>query len=259
MHIAPLRPFGRLVDDILRERPDFVVRAVSRLPRFATREGEHAYAAIAEGSWLGEPARRTIAMVVGDDTCHAMDLLAVGTTTDDARALDFAHGIVLRLGIRPRRYYYTPPHHWRGHATGLVTRWFPADFPARSATIVVYPANPTHEDADAIARSLIEPGDLETVRGPTRAEGRDGLVGWHLSLAGLAVGGDAASAGVVHRDVVVFASAPYTYALQADAYGEPDPDVQARLLALATTVEPVPQPGGRGPVRADASAFAHYV
>ncbi len=177
----------------------------------------------------------------------------------DARARILLHGASLQLGARKRRYFYDRPVGWHGHTTGLVTHWFPAQFPAQPSTIIVYPANPTHEEPHAIFEAVVAHqqsvgAELRDVSSPTPIAGRHELEGLHWRLTCTPGGGP-----VVHRDLVVFVRHSLTYALQLDSVRASDEDARATFLALARSVEPVPHGGILAGATRASLAFSHYL
>ena len=267
-HITPLVPFAATVAAAMAAMPEWRTTAQDARHRVVTAEGEYAYGALLTGTWLGEPAQRYLGVVYGDDAMSLLDVLDVSggvglgggrAGTVEAQARELLGSVTLRLGVRPRRYFYLRPEGWHGHATGLVTHWFPAAFPARPATIVVYPAAPTHEEPftvyDALVRHERAQGARVEIAAPTQPiTARDGLAGSHWSIACHSPG------RVVHRDLVVLGRAPHTYALQLDAYRTVDAGARAAFLALARSVEPLPVGGMAAPVpAADAGGFAHFL
>ena len=259
MRVAPIARVGAVVDAALAALPGWRTEAIGGRERFATHEGEHVLGVAISGTWLDAPARRYVGVVYADDHMNILDAVGVGEAPIEPRARALLHGATLGLGARRRRYFYQRPAGWRGHATGLVTHWFPARFPARPATIVVYPANPTHEAPHAVFDAVIahqqsvgaEPTEVSA---PAPIVARQGLEGLHWTLSCMPSGGPR-----VHRDLVVFVRRAFTYALQLDAAHQPDAEARATFLDLARSVEPIP-PGGAGAMDPTAQAiFSHYV
>src|SRR6185503_19621441 len=87
--------------------------------------------------------------VYGDD----FHVLIDGVTRAPERFAAFSRGVrelvdVYPLGLgehRYRRFFYTPPTGWQGLARGMVTEWYPLDYPARWASLVVHPAKPLRQ------------------------------------------------------------------------------------------------------------------
>jgi hypothetical protein len=254
--IAPLRRAAAVIDEALAALPEWHTEQTAPRERFVTREGEHAFGAPATGTWLGQPARRYIAAIYGDDFYDVLDAIALGDRPIVAPARELAQTAMLRLGIRRRRYFYEPPPGWHGHATGLAASWFPPLFPARPTTIVVYPANPTNERPHTIYDAMVaqhaaEGSEVRELEHPMPFVARSGLEGMHWRFALVAPG-----AVPIARDLVVFARKPYTYALQLDSLHQLDFDLCSVFLALAASVEPV---GVGAATSSDSSVFSHYV
>jgi len=256
--LAPLRRVASIVEDVLRELPEWRTRRASARERFATREGEHAFGVSLIGAWTDRDAHRYIGIVYGDDSYDVLDMVAFGTEPLEARARVLLHSATLQLGVRRRRYFHDClPAGWHGHATGLTTHWFPPTFPARPSTIVVYPANPTNERPIAVYQAMAASpaasgGELHELAPPAEIAAKHGLEGLHWQLCGVTPGRPP-----VVRDLVVFARRSFTYALQLDSLHHADADACAVFFALARSVEPVPA-GGILAANA-ASAFGHLV
>ncbi len=243
---TPLRRFADVVETTLAAIPEWTTRELSIRVRTVTLEGEHAHAIHAHGTWLGSPAERVVGMVVGDDTYETVDTIGVGAHAFADLALGFTRSVVLNLGIRPRRYYYARIPGWQGHVTGLVTHFFPPEFPARPTTLVVYPATPTREDPqgvyDALVRTQTATGmQLVSSAPPAPVTTDVGLTGWRWSFA--CTSSSERDAPLVHRELVVLASPPFTYTLQLDQFRDPDDDARKQFLILVNTAEPVPLAG----------------
>ncbi len=259
MRIAPLRRFADVVDEATASLREWNTTQVAPRERLVTHEGEHAFSVALQGDWLGTRARRFIGAVYADDYQNVLDVISLGADAADARAMVLLHGASLQLGVRKRRYFYDRPLGWHGHTTGLVTHWFPAQFPARPSTVIVYPANPTHEEPHAVFEAVVAHqqrigAELRDVSSPTQIVGRHDLEGLHWRLTCVPGGGP-----LVHRDLVVFAHRSLTYALQLDSVRASDEDARATFLALARSVEPVPQGGVLAGVSRGSLAFAHYL
>lgn len=261
--VAPLRRFAEIVDAALAAMPEWRTNGPTTRQRIVTTEGEYAYGIALSGTWLGAPAQRYLGVVYGDDFMNVLDMLGVeadglpGAIESQARALLASSS--LALGLRTRRYFYEQPATWHGHATGLVTHWLPARFPSRPTMLVVYPAAPTYEEPFAVHDALVGHeralgATVEHARPMAEITARDGLGGLHWSLT------CTTSGRVVHRDLVVLARAPYTYAMQLDAFRSVDADAQTTFLALARSVEPLPTAGATtADLGADGGAFANVL
>lgn len=256
----PLRRFDAVVDEALGALPEWRLAARGARERLITHEGEYAFAVTADGHWLDSPAQRFLGVVYGDDFCNVLDAVSIEATPFAARARLLLASTSLQLGLRRRRYFYDLPAGWHGHATGLVSHWFPALFPARPATIVVYPAAPIHEPAHAVYEAVVRQqqalgSDLRTAAPPAAITTRHGLTGQHWRMTWAP-----ASGPPVHRDLVVLVLGAYTYVLQLDVVHAPDPDARATFLALARSVEPIAT--GGAPAAAEPggyAVFSHYV
>jgi hypothetical protein len=246
--VAPLATVAEHVATTLAATAGWRTLAVGARERIITAEGELAFWVPAAGELAGAAARRFIAVVYGDDFANVLDLLV----SDVAAAAGLAHlsrelvrDCALRLGPRPRRYGFTPPPGWRGRAVGLAAHYYPPEFPARAATMVIYPANPVEGPAEAVFDALLAHDEgrgytLTALAAPRAVDGADGLAGKHWQLAGRTGG------ATVSRDLVVLVKPPYAYSLYLDVLPSADLDAaRAAFLAVVESIEPVPTPGLR--------------
>ena len=259
MRSAPLRRVADVIDATLGELSEWQTHAVGARERIVTHEGEHAYGIAVAGRWLGDDARRYVGVIYGDDFYDVLDVIALGDAPIDARGRVLVHGASLHLGVRRRRYFYERPPGWHGHATGLTTHWFPPMFPARPATIIVYPANPTNEQPQAVLEMMIAHhaslgAELREIEPAVAITARHDLAGLHWTLACIAP-----DSPRIARDLVVFARRSFTYALQLDVMHGRDLEARAQFLMLVRSVEPVPV--GIAYVAGEhdtAAVFSHY-
>src|SRR6185295_441941 len=61
-------------------------------------------------------------------------------------------GDVHLLGVRRRRFVYTPPEGWHGLAQLFEATWYPTDYPLRDLSLTVTPAVPA---IGGLARGLL--------------------------------------------------------------------------------------------------------
>ncbi|MFN0248474.1 MAG: hypothetical protein ACKV2T_16395 [Kofleriaceae bacterium] len=161
----------------------------------------------------------------------------------------------LQLGVRSRRFLYRPPAGWSPMPNGLVTTWFPPEFPDDHAQLVVFPATPITIDArDELAQLLA----IERASGAIIGEIREhalvtahGLTGQHWSIA---IQRDARSS-VVIRELVSVRRAPYRYAMKLEATS---PQHREVVLDVARSIRAIPPTGqewiAAGHASLDASA-----
>ncbi|MCE9579783.1 MAG: hypothetical protein K8W52_42090 [Deltaproteobacteria bacterium] len=148
----PLRDLRRLAADTLARMPATLTDgALSPLRPIVTLEGEYG-AAITLTARFADGGRyvRALGAVHGDDFQRQIDAVLVRPGDDDADALVERVDALVRhacigLGVRRRRFLYTPPPGWHGRAFGLLTRWFAPGFPREAATIIIPPAMPVTE------------------------------------------------------------------------------------------------------------------
>lgn len=134
---------GELVGELVAKLPDMGSHSIGPVDRFITDDGEHA---------------ATISITTGDAT-RSLHVHAAYVFTDDfysalvgicsERSTEIRH--LVRelaqqdnhaLGVRRRRFDYTPPAGWQPLRRGLSTSWIPPDYPRNEMRLLVYPANP---------------------------------------------------------------------------------------------------------------------
>jgi hypothetical protein len=249
-HIAPLRRFADLRQEVLSTDPEWQPGSAAEREWLLTTEGEHASFQILDGTLNGTPARRFVAAVFGDDFANVVDCVA-GEARHFAlfericRAL--VPEIVLRLGIRRRRFRFTPPPGWQGVPSGLVATFYPPGFPSDLSNLTVYPANPVGENPDGVLAALLseeeQAGTVVLLRhAPTPVQSAFGLTGQHFQLVSKRPGDERP----LHRDLIVLQRHPYLYSLVLDSFSaERMAAHRQTLLDLARSAEPVPLPGER--------------
>ena len=251
----PPRPFAAIVDELLGREPSFRRDLVGPVTRLVTEEGEHAAWVTLAGHDPAGSVRRWIGAVLCDEFVAAIDGLSRDPELDEimnrATRWMLLHSS-FGLGVRRRRYLYEAPEGWQGLPSGLVTTWYPPDFPRRRSMLVVYPAEPSRDDAqttfdqlfaDEEQRGFVQTGALE-VSSCVAASQVGGLL---FSYAGAWPSEDAP----LRRRVAVLTDGRYRYVMRHEAVaGGPGAGDGALLVAAARTVEPLPQQGGRTPFSA---------
>lgn len=137
------RRLGALVDDVVTSLPGVTRHDIGPVERFVTDDGELAALVSIRAHDASGVLYICAAYVITDDFYSA----AVGYTRE--------HGVEVRqlvrelaqrdnhaLGVRRRRFEYTPPEGWQPLPRGLSTAWIPPDYPNRDTRVLVYPANP---------------------------------------------------------------------------------------------------------------------
>ncbi len=243
--LRPVLRASQVVQRVLDDDPAYRLGGVSRAQPFVTSDGEHGAWIDLQGTRDEASVRRAIAIIFADEFVVAFDILAIQLERWDeleltARELVVAHE--LGLGIRRRRYLYTPPPGWTGLARGLVGYFYPPGFPNDRAFLVVQPAIPVPEVPDGLGAEL---GDGLAPSGTPidRAiEGVEGLHARHVVLAGTAL----RSHQPLVRHAIIQHAPPYLYVMRLDHPGVADDDeVPAVLAATARSIVPVPNPGAR--------------
>jgi hypothetical protein len=261
----PLRTLRQLVTEIIAERtaqdPELTPLKAAIPATLTTAEGEFAATTtllVRRGEQLGYIH---IAAVFGDDSVSVIEAPVFEPSAVDSTALllrQLAYTLPLGLGYRKRRYLYTPPLGWARAAHGLVTRFYPPDFPSHRAMLVVHPAVPRTVSPQALCSSLIEryrkKGLLfDSEGGATPIVSDHGLHGLAFCLATPmptpsplppnASPGPTASSVRLLQDLLIFADAHYLYSLVFESTSEARrPELAQQLSALARSVQPLPPP-----------------
>lgn len=167
----PLRPLHAQARECLGRDPDFVLQAASPVFRFQTHEGEYGAGLIVDGVHrqglpsaaargpLGRPQRRILCSVFAEHFCTWLE----ATVDDPARYPELGDRVIrlaasdrLGLGVRRRRFVFTPPAGWRLHAVGSTARLFHPDYPRRRLALAVPAAWPRGEDTPGLDAWLAE-------------------------------------------------------------------------------------------------------
>lgn len=259
----PLRTLRAIVSEIITELgehdPELTPLQAGLPETFTTAEGELAAQSsllIRRGSQLGYVH---VAAVFGDDSVDIIDTVVFAPSALENTALlvkQLAYTLRLGLGYRKRRYLYTPPLGWPKIAQGLVTRFYPPDFPSQRAMLVVHPAVPRTVSPQSLCTSLIEryrqKGLLfESDGGAAPIVSNHGLHGLAFCL----------SARNLLQDLLVFADAHYLYTLVLESTTEARRHELSKILpAVAHSVRPLPAPHGLSLAKSalDASSSSIY-
>lgn len=252
----PLRGLRDIVSEFIAERDEFTPLHASLPETFTTAEGEFGALTsllVRRGPQLGYIH---IAAVFGDDSVDIIDAPVFEGDAVESTALlvkQLAYTLTLGLGYRKRRYLYTPPIGWTHIAAGLVTRFYPPDFPSHRAMLVVHPAVPRTVSPQALCTSLIEryrkKGLLfDTDGGATPITSTHGLHGLAFCFTGPAQKPPAQaqpdpSSPHLLQDLLVFADAHYLYAMVFESTTVTRRDELAKVLTtVAASVRPLPSP-----------------
>lgn len=252
----PLRSLRDIVCEIIAEHDEWTPLHASLPETFTTAEGEFGALSsllVRRGPQLGYIH---IAAVFGDDSVDIIDAPVFEGDAVESTALlvkQLAYTLTLGLGYRKRRYLYAPPLGWSRIAAGLVTRFYPPDFPSHRAMLVVHPAVPRTVSPQALCTSLIEryrkKGLLfETDGGATPITSTHGLHGLAFCLTGPAQKPPAPaqpdpSTPQLLQDLLVFADAHYLYAMVFESTTVARREELAKVLStVAASVRPLPSP-----------------
>lgn len=247
--LRPLLPASQVVARVLEDDPSYRIAKLGRAIPVVTSEGELGAWVSIDGTREGTRVRREIAMIFADELVVAFDVLCIDQTkwdTLDVTARNLVVSHQLGLGVRRRRFIYTPPPGWTSLARGLVAYFYPPGFPRDPSLLVIYPATPSPEIAwDPTPAQLID----ELGEGfETREQVVDrpfsiisGTTARHVTM----VGTTRSSQQRVVRHVIVQYAAPYLYVARLDSSVPDDGSVPGVLAAVARSIVPLPRPEPR--------------
>lgn len=251
--LRPQPSFATIVKKLLAADADFRVQHISETLRIITREGEYGAWVRIAGRRASASAMRYIGAVFVDEFATALDVIALvpGQFAELERlSLDLLKGQSFGMTQRPRPFFYVPPLGWQGIPAGVVTNWYPPDFPMNLTNIVVPPASlSSAAEAELIDAALAQLGAGLQVDSTEREHlvAAAGHRGTFLRLTGQRAGLP------LHRDLAFFVVPPYTYQMRLETAMAP------RLLELrevfrtvASSFHPLPS----GDEKKLGSAFA---
>jgi hypothetical protein len=253
--IAPLRSIAKILKKPGR---DFTVTRVGTVTPLVTNEGEYAAAVDIEGTANGQEIQRSLGVVFGDDWYSEITAVAFGRPQFAMFAgtvRELVRDERLLLGVRRRRYVYTPPVGWNGYSRlPLFTTWFSPEFPAQPTSISVYPAIPTMERGDPSFRHVhlgpVAPAEIVEQIGPRMEVKLDsGLIGaaWDFRIR------DEASRDLVRR-VMLVRDGHYLYKCHLDTPKDHVERWVPTWKALVESIRPLPVAKVAG---VEASLFEH--
>jgi len=241
--VRPLLPARVIVEKLLARTPQFRDAVAGAPERVVTGEGEYGAFVTVTGTFNDRRAVRAIGMVFGDDFYALLSgLCAVPDKVPELTRLvrRLLHADAHALGVRRRRYLYTPPPGWHGQVRGLTTEWSPLDFPRAPSLIHVYPANPVAAEPQHVLEQMLADDRaggfvLEGLRGPepvTSAHGLSGRV-WRIA-------GRFGAKPPAERDLVVFQDSHHLYSLRFETLEQERAAPRQLFLDLVRSVHPIP-------------------
>jgi hypothetical protein len=228
-HLADFREF------VPNELPDCVERVM-------TAEGEYGALATIAGSERGQPAQRDLGFVFGDDFYALVSSVCVRPAhfemvTSAVRTLVATD--IHALGVRRRRFEYSPPRGWLPIARYMVTDWLAPNFPRDACHLTVYPANPLSISPINVLATL-----AQSFRGASTQIERERM-GTMRTPSGLA--GEIAEIVYVDgpsrliKQFAVMQDARYNYTLEVTATADAALEAhRAELENVFASVQPIP-------------------
>lgn len=262
----PLRTLRHLVGELFAEREDLVPLHASLPENFVTAEGEFAAqtAVLVRRVGDGKVGYVHVAAVFGDDSVDVFDAPVFTETAVESTAIlvrQLAYTTKLGLGYRKRRYLYTPPLGYFSMTQGLVTRFYPPNFPSQRAMLAVHPAVPRTLSPQALCSSLVERYRKKGLQfssdgGMVPMTSDHGLHGIGFCLSAPAPDGSAIR---WLQDLMIFADAHYLYTLVFESTSQTDRSQFASVLSsIARSVHPLAaptQPANKSGAAAPASSI----
>ena len=246
----PLRTLRQLVGELCAEREDLVPLHASLPEDFVTAEGEFAAqtALLVRRAGDNRVGYVHVAAVFGDDSVDVFDAPVFTETAFESTAIlvrQLAYTTKLGLGYRKRRYLYTPPLGYFSMTQGLVTRFYPPNFPSQRAMLAVHPAVPRTLSPQALCTSLVERYrkkglQFDSDGGMVPMTSDHGLHGVGYCLSAPAPDGTSLR---WLQDLMIFADAHYLYTLVFESTTETDRSQFSSVLSsVARSVRPLPAP-----------------
>jgi hypothetical protein len=162
----------RTIADIVDEEIDILGQNVTDIAKdgveyLLTADGEYAAIAGIRGK-VGDkklPYLAIIGVTYADDwyrrvdaRCHVEEHFPLFR----AETQDLVFRSTLGLSDRRRRFYYTPPKNWQGLGRGLLTEWYPPDYPFADAVITVPPAWTRKDLSPPLLDRMVIDGNMRT-------------------------------------------------------------------------------------------------
>jgi hypothetical protein len=239
---APVPPH-RVVANVCARMPELGQPRTITYASILTDEAEHAWLASVD---LGA-ARLEVGVVLVEE--DYLIVTGIGYQADEfARLAAGVRTLVatarVELGIRPRRFEYTPPAGWHGIARDLMTEWYPFEFPRRRAMLTVFPAMLIVAPAESAIDRLLEDDQaagfaLKAISGP--------CVSVMSTLTGLAwtIRGQFGTAPACVRDLMILRDDVYQYSLIMERTPE-DEQAYDELTRVMRSIVPLPRPAPDG-------------
>lgn len=242
-----VRPVRRILDaaqSVVLADPEFIPASFLPAELLQTAEGEYAALVTLDGSYRGQPARRFVGSVLTEDFATELDVLAPYPERFAALhklATSLLKSDLLQLGVRPRRFFYTPPPGWNALVSGLVATYYPPEFPQVHAELSVPPAEPLRRSVLVVYAAITQAdaaAGLATEHefGPDPVSSDHGLRGrqWYTILKSPAQ-------LRLFRYVVLFQDEHYTYTLRLQSDSQAHLSAQHKsLVAVCRSVRPLP-------------------
>jgi hypothetical protein len=227
-----------------------------------TEEGEYGSVTTLRGSFDGVPVATTIGVVFGDDFYSKIVSRCV-EPSEFERTAAVVRDLTVRdshaLGVRRRRFRYTPPTGWIEQARASFICDWRCSQPLGTSVIRVFPANPAGDPTGLVERVLQaseDGGQLVDADGPFPLT--DGAVTgdvWRL------VSDRPGTPGLVHCDVAILFDGTFEYLLMLESDTELA-HVRNRpaFVEVINSAQTIPR-SPRSCVASDdaASAFAHWL
>lgn len=249
--VTPVRSFPTLLNAVLADDPEFQLVSKNKITRFVTDEGEYAAMITANGTYRDRKIAHIVASVFAEDFCTLLDARVEAEYLEAHAAMVFqlAKTDRLGLGVRRRRYGFSPPPGWHPvPGLGLEVVLLPPDYPSIHAAITIYPAEPIHGGIDPHLLQNIHDervgisNDDEVCQAAFTPDWKRGKgLGGEEWTTRRSLPGDAL-AGKILRYFVVLRDERYYYAAKLETVDGPHADkLHETFVSTIGTIEPLPE------------------
>ncbi len=220
--------------------PRFRVERVGTMVRIVTHEREYGAWVRIDGHREGVRATKFVGAVLTEEFVTILDVIALQAHHVDEvelLSLSLLRGETLGLAQRPRRFFYEPPPGWQPSHSGPVTSWYPWEFPAKFAVLVVPPAERITSPT-AIESTLAMLGNgLEVTTSQRQESPLAGLPCTIVGVQGRRPGSDVDQ----FREIAILRDDTFAYSFRIDTtMGSELAQLHETLRAVGSSLQPLP-------------------
>lgn len=243
--VHPLQSLRDLTREVTSLDRDFRILEVGPVKRISTIENELGSRVVVQGTARGAFVAYYVGAVFAEDFCSRLEL-RVTAQVELPRMIDLADALIqqhrIGLGLRRRRFFFSPPVGWHPIEHGLEVALYPPEYPLSTSCIWVGAAEPRTQAGGL--RQALEEGDRRqglhnenlTRIGSVAVNLPQGLSGEIFQTARRANVGP-----VVLRDLAILEDETYCYTVRLESlWHESLPAHREIFLQLLATIEPLP-------------------